>query len=153
MLATQALNHRATPSRGIMHGPHDRAATPRAAGNRIKSLEAAGDSAAARAQTVWARPQTSLPISRTRWSRNRLHISQANCPCRKRQRGLRTAKIKGSRPIGQKSATTMPASPLHRVVRRWEHATHCVCGVLPSLSCRALSSKCSGQHKHPHYSH
>ena len=30
---------------------------------------------------------------------------------------LRTAKIKGSRPSGQQSPTTMPASPLHRVVR------------------------------------
>ena len=52
-----------------MHGQHDSATTPQAARHRIKSLEAAGDSAAARAQTVWARPLTSLPTSRTRWRR------------------------------------------------------------------------------------
>ena len=46
------LNHRVTPNRGIMHGPHDSATTPRAAGGGIKSLEASGDLAAARAQTV-----------------------------------------------------------------------------------------------------
>jgi len=49
-----------------MHGPHDSATTPRAAGHRIKSLEASGDSAAARAQTVWARRDPPSPTSRTR---------------------------------------------------------------------------------------
>jgi hypothetical protein len=113
--------------RGIMHGPHDSAATTQAAGHRIKSFEPPKDSAAARAQTVWARHQTSLPTSMTRWRRNRLHISQADCPCRKRQRRRGTAKIKGSRPTGSPPRTTMPASPLHRVVRCL-HNARCALG-------------------------
>jgi len=85
-------------SRGIMHGPHHSATTPQVAGHRIKSLEAAGGSAAARAQTVWARLQTSLPTSRTRSGLRRLHISPADCSCRKRHRVRGTIAISGSRP-------------------------------------------------------
>jgi hypothetical protein len=99
-----------------MHGPHDSAATTQAAGHRIKSFEPPKDSAAARAQTVWARHQTSLPTSRTRWRRNRLHISQADCPCRKRQRRRGTAAINGPRSTGSPPRMMMTARPLHRVV-------------------------------------
>ena len=102
--------------RRIMHGPHDSAATTQAAGHRIKSFEPPKDSAAARAQTVWARHQTSLPTSMTRWRRNRLHISQADCPCRKRQRRRGTLAINGPRPTGSPPRMTMTARPLHRVV-------------------------------------
>ena len=46
----------------------------------------------------------------------RPHITRAHCSCRKRQSRAGTVPIKGSRPTGQKSITTMPARPLHRVV-------------------------------------
>jgi len=67
------------------------ATPPQAAGHRIEALEAATDLAAARAQTVWVSPQTSLPSSRTRWRWSWLHNTQADCSCGKGQRGLEKA--------------------------------------------------------------
>jgi hypothetical protein len=106
-----------------MHGLHDSATTLRVAGHGIKSHEAARDSAAARAQTVWARPQTSLPTSRTRLRRNRLHISQANCPCRKRRGGRGTTGDQQLAALGLCLPQDVRARLLHRLVRSGHQET------------------------------
>jgi hypothetical protein len=110
------VNHRVTSSRGIESSATAGTATPQVAGHRINPLEGSRDSAAARAQTVWGRHESPSPNPRTRWRSRRLHISQADYPCRKRQSRLRTAAINGPRPTGSPPRMTMTARPLHRVV-------------------------------------
>jgi hypothetical protein len=70
---------------------------PQVAGHRINPLEAPRDLAAARAQTVWVSPQTPSTIPRTRWRSRRLHISQADYSCRKRQSRAGTPAMSRSR--------------------------------------------------------
>ena len=98
LIATPILNHRATSSRGIESSATAGTGTPQVAGHRINHPEASRDFAAARAQTVGAAPQTPSTIRRTRWRLRRLHTSQADYPCRKRQSRLRTLAISSSPP-------------------------------------------------------
>jgi hypothetical protein len=97
LLATPALNHRATSSRGIKSSATAGTGAPQVAGRRINPLEASSDLAAARAQTVWGRHESPSPNPSTRRRSHRLHISQADYSCRKRQSRLRTLPINGSR--------------------------------------------------------
>ena len=97
LIATPILNHRATSSRGIESSATAGTGTPQVAGHRINHPEASRDFAAARAQTVGAAPQTPSTIRRTRWRLRRLHTSQADYPCRKRQSRLRTPAMSRSR--------------------------------------------------------
>ena len=93
------------------------ASSPRVAGHRIKSFEPLTlDSA------VMSPPRLGPPLNTFNYFEDtlemaRLHIAPAHCSSRKRQRRAGTFPIKGSRPFGKRSPTTMPASPLHRVVR------------------------------------
>ena len=93
LLATPAMNPRVTSSRGIESSATAGASTPQVAGHRINPLEAPRDLAAARAQTVWADPQTPSTIPRSRRRSRRLHIAKADYSCRKRQSRLRTLEL------------------------------------------------------------
>ena len=92
------------------------ATTPQVAGHRIKSFEPL-----TRDQALLSPPRLGLPSNTLNHFEDtleiaRLHISQADYSSRKRQSRAGTALIKGSRPTGSPPRTTMPASPLHRVV-------------------------------------
>jgi hypothetical protein len=93
LLATPAVNHRGTSSRGIESSATAGTGAPQVAGRRINPLEAPRDLAAARAQTVWADPQQPSTIPRTRRRSHRLHVDPAHYSCRKRQSRLRTTEL------------------------------------------------------------
>ena len=118
LLATPAVNHRVTSNRGIESSAKAGASTPQVAGHRINPLEAPRDVAAARAQTVWASAQTPSTTLRTRRRSHRLHTSQADYPCRKRQSRLRTTQAQRTGPRDATIATRArwPGS-LQRMVR------------------------------------
>jgi hypothetical protein len=121
LLASQALNHQVTSSRGIEPSATAGTATPQVAGHRINALEAPTNLAAERAQTVWGRHESPSPNPRTRRRSRRPHIATADYSCRKRQSRLRTTALSRSQP-------TSPSTPLDAIASRLQCLVSCLMG-------------------------
>ena len=93
------------------------ASTPQVAEHRIKSFEPLSRDHAPMSPRRLGLPQNTFNYFEDTQEMARLHITQADYSSRKRQSRAGTFPIKGSRPTGQLPHRTMPASPLHRVVR------------------------------------
>ena len=93
------------------------ASSPRVAGHRIKSFEPKPLEEAPMSPPRLGLPSNTFNYFEVTVEIARLHIATADYSSRKRQSRAGTFPIKGSRPTGQLPHRTMPASPLHRVVR------------------------------------